>query len=80
MQELNQEYVSSSEAAGILGIHPFAIHNLIRQGKVPAVKIANRWLLSRQQLEEYAQTYVPKQGRPRQKRKYTKRSPRWQNS
>ena len=42
-----------------------------------AVKIANRWLISRATLEEFAKTYVPKRGRPRTKRKYTKRSPIW---
>ena len=41
------------------------------------MKIANRWLIPRDVLEEFAKTYVPKVGHPRTKRKYTKRSPKW---
>ena len=66
-------YLASSEAALMLGIHPMAIQKLLREGKLPAAKIANRWLLRRTDVEEFAKTYVPKIGRPRQKRKYTKR-------
>ena len=80
MQDIQQEYVTSPEAARILGIKPFSIHALIRDGRIPAVKLANRWLIPRRQLEEFAKIYVPKQGRPRQKRKYTKRSPKWLTS
>ena len=57
----------------MLGIHHMAIQKLLREGKLPAEKIANRWLLRRTDVEEFAKTYVPKVGRPRQKRKYTKR-------
>jgi excisionase family DNA binding protein len=61
----------------MLGIHPLAIQKLIRQGRLPAEKVANRWLIPRAILEEFAKTYEGKRGRPRQKRKYTKRSPKW---
>ena len=57
----------------MLGIHHMAIQKLLREGKLPAEKIANRWLLRRADVEAFAKTYVPKVGRPRQKRKYTKR-------
>ena len=77
MNKLKQTYVSSGEAAGILGIHPLAIQRLIKTGKLPAEKIAYRWLIDRDVLEEFAKNYMPKVGRPRQKRKYTKRSERW---
>ena len=50
---------------------------LCQSGRLPAVKIANRWLIPRDVLEEFAKTYVPKVGHPRTKRKYTKRSPKW---
>ncbi len=67
-------YLASSEAADILGIHHMTIQRVLRDGKLPAEKIANRWLLRRTDVEEFAKTYVPKVGRPRQKRKYTRRS------
>ena len=44
------------------------------------MKIANRWLIRKDVLEEFAKTYVPKVGHPRTKRKYTKRSPVWFNN
>ena len=79
MLDIQREFVSSAEAAQILGIKQMSIHALIRDGRLPAVRVAYRWLIRRDQLEKFAESYVPKQGRPRQKRQYTKRSPRWFN-
>ena len=79
MSSLKDTYLSSSEAAKILGIHRFTIQKLLQDGRLPGEKIANRWLISRSLVEEYAKTYVPQRGRPRTKRKYTKRSPKWFN-
>ena len=73
MTTIATTYLASSEAADMLGIHHMTIQRLLRDGKLPAEKIANRWLLRRTEVEEFAKTYVPKVGRPRQKRKYTKR-------
>ncbi len=73
MATLSDNYLSSSEAAKLLGIHPFTIQYLLRDGRLPAEKIANRWLISRQTVERFAKTYIPKVGRPRKKRKYTRR-------
>ena len=77
MNNLKDVYLSSGEAAKILGIHPLSIQRLIRDEKLPAEKIAYRWLIDRDVLAEFAKSYVPKVGKPRQKRKYTKRSERW---
>jgi len=74
---LNDAYVSTGEAARVLSMHPLAVQRLIHGGRLPAEKIANRWLIPRKALEEFAKTYVPRRGRPRTKRKYTKRSPKW---
>ena len=71
------QFVSSSEAAKLLGAAHITVTQLCQHGKLPAVKIANRWLIPRDVLEEFAKTYVPKVGHPRTKRKYTKRSPKW---
>ena len=77
---LNDTVISSSEAATVLGIHPLSIQKLIYSGALSAEKIANRWLIRRDELTEFAKTYNPNRGRPRTKRKYTKRSPIWQGS
>ena len=77
---LNNTVISSAEAAKILGIHPLSIQKLIYRGVLSADKSANRYLISRDQLTEFAKTYNPNRGRPRTKRRYTKRSPIWQAS
>ncbi len=75
---LSNTVVSSAEAARVLGIHPLSIQKLIYRGVLSAEKIANRYLISRDELMEFAKTYNSNRGRPRTKRKYTKRSPIWQ--
>ena len=78
MTTLNDALISSADAASILKIHPLSIQKLIYSGALSAEKIANRWLIQRAELMEFAKTYNPNRGRPRTKRKYTKRSPTWQ--
>ncbi len=73
---LSSTLASSAEAAKILGIHRLSIQRLIYSGALSAEKIANRWLIPRGELTEFAKTYTPNRGRPRTKRKNTKRSPR----
>ena len=80
IMDLSSTVVSSAEAARVLGIHPLSIQKLIYSGALSAEKIANRWLIPREELMEFAKTYNPSRGRPRTKRKYTKRSPIWQAS
>jgi len=77
MDNLKEQIVTSREAAEILGAKPVTVAHLCQRGKILAMKIADRWLIPRVALEEFAKTYQPKLGRPRTKRKYTKRSPRW---
>ena len=64
MKELKDAYISSAEAAKILGIHPKAIHKLINSGKIPAEKIANRWLIPKAFIIDFSKRYRPKTGRP----------------
>ena len=78
--DLNSTVVSRYEAATVLGVHPFSIQKLIYSGALPAEKIANRWLIPRDAVGRVAKTYNPSRGRPRVKRKYTKRSPIWQDT
>jgi hypothetical protein len=77
MASIKDSHVSSSEAAAILGLRPYGIQKLLRRGQLPGEKIANRWFIPRAAVEELAKTYVPRRGRPRRKRKYTRRSPKW---
>lgn len=72
MKGLKGSYISSPEAARILGIHPKAIHKLIQKGKIPAEKIADRWLISRKFIVEFAKSYRPKTGRPKKAQAHKK--------
>ena len=73
MENLKEKYMSSAEAAKILGIEAPSVNRLARQGVIPAVKIAGGWLISRSFIAEMAKTYEGRRGRPRRKRKYTRR-------
>lgn len=64
-QELKDTYLTGPEAARILRITHAGLAQLARQGKIPAVKMANRWLIPKAFLDEFAQTYEGKRGRPR---------------
>ncbi|MDD5094098.1 MAG: helix-turn-helix domain-containing protein [Dehalococcoidia bacterium] len=63
--ELNGSYLSSLDAAKILNISSSSIRPLLRTGRIPARKIANRWLIPKDNLDNFAKTYVPARGRPR---------------
>ena len=79
LEDFNGTYVAAAEAAQTLGITAAGLGRVIQSGRLPAVKVANRWLLAREDVEAFAATYAGKPGRPRTKRKYTKRSPKWFN-
>ena len=70
---ISTAYVSSADAALMLGIHRYTIQKFLQSGRIPAEKIVNRWLIRRADVETYAKTHVPKTGKPRKKRKYTRR-------
>lgn len=63
--ERGLKLVTSHEAARQLGVHPKTVSRLMRQQKLAAVKVANRWLMDKAVFEQFAKTYVAKQGRPK---------------
>jgi excisionase family DNA binding protein len=58
-----EDYVDAADAASRLRIHPESVKRLIRQGKLPARKIANKWFIRRDILEQFASNYDPRPGR-----------------
>jgi excisionase family DNA binding protein len=53
-----ENYATVSDVAERLNIHPESVRRLIKQGKIPAIKIFNRrWLVERHILEQYAAHY-----------------------
>ena len=73
MEVLEASYITTTDAATLLRMNAKATGRLVRQGKIPAVKIANRWLIPRAFVDELAKTYVPKRGRPKKNTDDTER-------
>lgn len=73
MKAIESEYMTSAEAARVLGIRQDTVSRLAREGKIPAEKIAKTWLIRRAFIAEMVKNYKGRPGRPRQKRKYTRR-------
>ena len=51
VEDFNGTYVSAAEAAQTLDITPAGLGRVIQSGRVPAVKVANRWLLQEMMLK-----------------------------
>lgn len=62
MGESFEDYLTVRDAARRLNIHPESVRRLIRQGKLPARKFANTWLIERAVLEQFAGHYDPRPG------------------
>ncbi len=56
------DYVTVKEASERLRIHPESVRRLIRQGKLPASKFVNNWLIKKLVLETFVSRYDPRPG------------------
>lgn len=63
MENPFDNYVDVLEAGRRLNIHPESVRRLIRQGKIPGIKFANKWLIRKDELAQFAQGYNPRSGR-----------------
>lgn len=45
-----EEYISTTEAAEALGVHPNTIKNMIDDGRLPAAKIGRNWKIARSEV------------------------------
>jgi len=55
-------YFTVIEASRRLKVHPETVKRLCRQGDLPAAKLHNTWLISRDTLDNFAGTYSPLRG------------------
>jgi excisionase family DNA binding protein len=62
MSERFSDFLTVRDASERLNIHPESVRRLIRQGKLPARKFANTWLIERAVLEQFASHYDPRPG------------------
>lgn len=60
--DLLENYAGVSEISRRLNIHPESVRRLIRQGKLPAIKFGNKWLVEKATLDQYASRYDPRPG------------------
>lgn len=61
-KSLLEQYAGVDEVSKRLKIHPESVRRLIRQGKLPAIKFGNKWLVERATLEQFAGHYDPRPG------------------
>lgn len=62
------DYVNVAQAAIILGVHWETVKRLCREGRIPAEKVHNAWLIRKDKLERFAATYTdPRRGKRRKK-------------
>jgi excisionase family DNA binding protein len=63
---MTTEYLSTGEAARILGVSRVAVTLMVQQGKLPAIRVGRSWAVHRDALLEFARTYRKGAGgRPR---------------
>ena len=60
-----ENYVDVIEASKILSVHPETVKRLIREGKHTATKFGNKWIMERDRLQMFANTYDGSRGRAR---------------
>ena len=60
-----ENYVDVLEASRILNVHPETVKRLIREGKLAATKFGNKWIMERDRLQVFANTYDRNRGRAR---------------
>ena len=60
-----ENYIDVAEASKILKVHPETVKRLIRDGKLPATKFANKWVIERERLQMFASSYNGRLGRIR---------------
>lgn len=57
-------YVSVVEAAATLGVHWETVKRMCREGRFPATKVHNMWLIDKDVLARFALTYdEPRRGK-----------------
>ena len=58
------DYLSVIEAAAVLGVHWETVKRLCREGRIPAEKVHNKWLIHKDNLHKFAANYnEPRRGK-----------------
>jgi excisionase family DNA binding protein len=54
---MTTEYLSTGEAARILGVSRVAVTLMVQQGKLPAIRVGRSWAVPKDVLLEFAKGY-----------------------
>ena len=57
-------FLTTSEAASVLQLHPETIKRFCRSGKLKADKVNNGWLIRKEAIDIFAAIYKEVRGRP----------------
>ena len=60
-----ENYVDAIEASKILEVHPETVKRLIREGKLSATKFGNKWIMERDRLLLFSNSYDGRRGKVR---------------
>jgi excisionase family DNA binding protein len=60
-----ENYLDVYEVAKRLNVHPETVKRLIREGKLPATKFGNKWIIHEDRLAVFAGSYKGNRGRTR---------------
>ena len=58
-----ENYIDFIAASKILDVHPETVQRLIREGKLAATKFGFKWIMERDLLRVFANTYDVRRGR-----------------
>ena len=58
-------FITTSDAASLLDLHPETIKRFCRQGRLNGHKINNGWIIPRDEIDRFAETYQETRGRPK---------------
>ena len=61
------EYMDVIEAANIIKVHWETVKRLCREGRIPAQKVHNKWLIHKDDLHRFATAYDSRRGKRRKK-------------
>lgn len=60
MSEILKDYITTRQAADLLGIRVDSVHHLIMEGRLDgSMKIGNSWLVPKSSIEQYYRTKAP---------------------
>jgi excisionase family DNA binding protein len=63
MASIFENYLDVLEACKILRVHSETVKRLIREGKLPATKFGNKWLIDKEHLLAFTAVYNRRRGR-----------------